>query len=55
MAIVDVGYVVLFELCSIITASILHRVIDLFGTGSKEVSEDSRGGRKMLILGGLRT
>jgi hypothetical protein len=55
MAVLDVGYLVLFELCSISTTSNLHRVIDPFGARPNEVSEDSRGGRNMLAFGGPRT
>ncbi len=55
MAVFDVGYIVLFELCSISTASNLHRVIDLFGAGPKEVSEDCHRGGNVLVFEDSRT
>jgi len=55
MAVLDFAYAVLFDLCSISTTSNFYRVNYLFSAGPKEVSEDSRGGRNMLVSGGPRT
>ena len=46
----DIGYLVLFELCPISAASNLQRPIYLFVAGPKEASEDCRRGRNMLVF-----